>query len=86
MLRMFHSPFFYYRDGLYMEHGRPLLSISLLASNRIGTIRRCLDSLLPIMEHLPCELIVVDDHSSDGTKQIVEAFDNPIVKYLYLEI
>ena len=83
MLRMFHSSFFSYRDGLYMEHGRPLLSISLLASNRIGTIRRCLDSLLPIMEHLPCELIVVDTSTQPEVRELLWEYTDRVIPFLW---
>ena len=36
-----------------------LLSISILMSGRKET-RQCLESLVPIMEAIPCELILVD--------------------------
>ncbi|MCI8373837.1 MAG: hypothetical protein HFI29_00135 [Lachnospiraceae bacterium] len=35
------------------------LTISLLASNRIATLERCLDSLRPLLQQVPAELIVV---------------------------
>lgn len=40
--------------------GKPILTISLLTSNRMETIPRCLDSLKPILEAIPSELIIVD--------------------------
>jgi len=43
-----------------MSEKKPLLSISLLTSNRMDTIPRCLDSLKPILEAIPSELIIVD--------------------------
>lgn len=39
---------------------QPVLSISLLASNRKETIRKCLDSLTGIMEKVPSERIIMD--------------------------
>lgn len=43
---------------------KPILSISLLTSDRMKTIPRCLDSLLPLREAIPCELIIVDTSKS----------------------
>jgi glycosyltransferase involved in cell wall biosynthesis len=39
---------------------RPVLSIGLLVSNRKDTTQKCLDSLTPIRESIPCELIITD--------------------------
>lgn len=49
----------------YVKKGRlivnkPLLTISILLSNRMDTIPRCLDSLKPILEAIPSELILTD--------------------------
>jgi len=35
------------------------LTISLLASSRIASLERCLDSLTPLLMQVPAELIVV---------------------------
>jgi len=43
-----------------MSDKNVILSISLLTSNRLETIPRCLDSLKPILEAIPSELIIVD--------------------------
>lgn len=49
----------------------PLLTISLLASNRPDTIRRCLDSLRVIREAIPCELILIDTSKSEEIHKIL---------------
>ena len=46
--------------GRYTKGEKPLLSISLLVSNSIQTIRKCMESIKPLLEALPSELIVVD--------------------------
>lgn len=66
-----------------MEQGRPLLSISLLASNRIATIRRCLDSLLPIMEKLPCELIIVDTSTQPEVRELLREYTDCVIPFLW---
>ena len=37
-----------------------LLTISILISNRPDTVRKCLDSIRPLLEGVPSELILVD--------------------------
>lgn len=56
-----------------MIANKPQLTISLLASNRPDTLRRCLDSLRPILEAIPSELILIDTSK------------NPVVHELLLE-
>lgn len=56
---------------------KPVLSISLLVSNRIDTIQKCMESLRPFLEQLPCELIVVDtvgEEKSDGSLAIAKKY------------
>ncbi len=60
---------------------RPLLSISLLASNRLDTIRRCLDSLKPIMEQLPCELILVDTSGNPEVHTVLLEYTPNVTKF-----
>ena len=50
---------------------KPILSISLLTSNRMDTIPRCLDSLIPIREALPCELIIVDTSNNPEVRECI---------------
>ena len=54
-----------------MNNPNPLLTISLLASNRPDTIRKCLDSLRGIREAIACELILVDTSQSEEIHSIL---------------
>ena len=58
-----------------------ILSISLLASNRKATIRKCLDSLKLIMEQVPSELIIVDTGCDEETRAILEEYTDQIVNF-----
>lgn len=60
---------------------KPVLSISLLISNRMDTIRRCLDSLKPIMEQLPCELILTDTSKNPKIHQILLEYTDKVLEF-----
>lgn len=62
---------------------RPVLSISLLASNRPDVIRRCLDSIVPVMEQLPCELILVDTSQNPEIHLILQEYSKNIVEFTW---
>ena len=60
------------------------LTISLLVSNQIGTIRKCMESLKPILEAVPSELIVVDTvgpENSDGSLDIAGEYADQVVRF-----
>ncbi len=63
------------------EKNRPVLSISLLASNRKATIRKCLESLKPIMEQVDSELIIVDTGCDEETHAILLEYTKQIIKF-----
>lgn len=67
-----------------MPGSRIKLTISLLVSNRITTIRKCLDSIKPLLEQFPSELIVVDtvgEENSDGSLAIAREYTDHIVRF-----
>lgn len=60
------------------------LTISLLVSNRIETIRKCMDSLKIILDAIPSELIAVDtvgEENSDGSLDVVKEYTDQIVHF-----
>ncbi len=64
---------------------QPVLSISLLASNRKATIRKCLDSLKEIMEKIPSELIIVDTGCDEETRGILEEYTDQIISFQWCD-
>lgn len=49
---------------------RPTLSIGIIFKNEIRCLERCLSSLAPLRKQVPCELIMADTGSDDGSREI----------------
>ncbi len=60
------------------------LTISILVSNRVDTVRKCLDSIKPLLDALPSELIVVDTvgpERSDGSLAVAREYTDRVVHF-----
>lgn len=55
-----------------MSNGDPSVSVIIVTHNSSEVIKRCLDYLIPAMSSVSCEVIVVDNCSSDGTLTLVK--------------
>lgn len=67
---------------------QPVLSISLLVSNNISTIRNCMESLKPLLKELPAELVVVDtvgEKDSDGSLAVAKEYTDNIVSFTWCD-
>lgn len=65
-----------------MEKGsRPQLTISLLISNRMETIPRCLDSLRPIMDAIPSELILIDTSRNPEVHNLLLEYTDQVYEF-----
>lgn len=58
-----------------------VLSISLMVSNSIDTIRKCMESLKPILDNIDSELIVVDTGGTDGSIDIAREYATKVVEF-----
>ena len=67
----------------YMKKNKIIVSISLLVSNRRETIRKCMESLKPLLEAIPSELIAVDTGCTDGAIDIVREYTDKIVNFTW---
>jgi|GEM_PF-6708655 len=52
----------------------PTLSIGMIVKNEEKHLRNCLNHLKPILNAIPCELIIADTGSTDSTIEIARAF------------
>lgn len=64
-----------------MSDKNVILSISLLTSNRLETIPRCLDSLKPILEAIPSELIIVDTSNNPEVYECDLKYTDKVEKF-----
>lgn len=61
------------------------LTISLLASSRIGSLKRCLDSLKPLLTKVPAELIVVFTGTDQRVREIAASYTDQIVPFTWCD-
>ena len=59
------------------------LSISLLVSNSIDTIEKCMTSLVPLLEQIPGELIVVDTGGTDGSIEVARRYADKVIPFTW---
>lgn len=60
-----------------------VLSIALMVSNRKDTIKQCLDSLTPIREQIPCELIILDTGCDDDVRKILDEYGDIVKEFAW---
>ncbi len=60
---------------------KPQLTISLLASKQIHAVRKCLDSLVPILMSIPSELIVVDTSEKDYIRELILQYTPHVIPF-----
>ncbi len=58
-----------------------LVSISILISNRPDTVKKCLESVKPILDQVPSELILVDTGCGEEVRGIIETYADKIVDF-----
>ena len=65
------------------EIENPVLSIALLVSNRKDTIQKCLDSLTPIREAVPAQLILVDTGCDADLRALLEQYGDIVTDFTW---
>ena len=67
-----------------MSNLNSLVSVIITTYNRAELIGEAIQSVLSQTNH-DFELIIVDDGSTDNTRDVVEAFEDPRIRYIYTE-
>lgn len=68
-----------------MESKKPLLSIGMIVKNEIRCIERCLKALAPLREAVPCELVIADTGSDDGTREVIERYADLVFDFTWID-
>lgn len=63
---------------------KPLLSIGIIFKNEIRCLERCLESLTPLRQALPCELIMADTGSDDGSRAVAEKYADLVIDFPWI--
>lgn len=63
---------------------QPLLSIGMIFRNDKRSIRRCLDALAPLRKAIPCQLVMVDTGSTDGSRRIAEQYADVLLNFAWI--
>lgn len=63
---------------------KPLLSIGIIFKNEIRCIERCLKSLQPLREAIPCEVVMADTGADDGSREIAEKYADILINFPWI--
>lgn len=64
---------------------KPFLSVGLIVKNEIRCIEKCLKALQPLRDALPCEVIVADTGSHDGTREVAERYADEVFDFPWVD-
>ena len=64
-----------------MANQKPILTISLLISNRPETVRKCIESILPLLEAIPSELILTDTSKSSEINALCHEYTDKVYEF-----
>lgn len=66
------------------EEHKILLSIGMIFKNEIRCLERCLKSLQPLRDMIPCELVMADTGATDGSRQIAEKYADILFDFAWI--
>ena len=63
----------------------PVLSIGIIFRDDIRSIERCLKALQPLRDTLPCELVLADTGSEDGSRAVAETYADILFDFPWID-
>ena len=63
---------------------KPLLSIGMIFKNEVRCLERCMKSLEPLRQMIPCELVMADTGSTDGSREIAERYADILIDFPWI--
>jgi len=70
-----------FRETQARRPGDPIVSVVIPTYNRAHVLTRAIQSVLN-QTYQDFEIIVVDDHSTDNTEEVVKSFNDPRIRYI----
>ena len=67
-----------------MAEKTPVLTIGMIVKNEIRCIERCLKALQPLRDAVPCELIIADTGSTDGTREVAAQYADLVFDFAWI--
>lgn len=64
---------------------QPILSISILISNHYENVKRCLESIRPLLDTIPSELILTDTGVEAELRQLMEQYTDHIIDFAWCQ-
>ena len=64
---------------------KPILTISILVSNNYENIKKCLDSIQPILKQVDSELILTDTGCDEKTRALIETYTDKIIDFEWVK-
>lgn len=63
----------------------PVISIGIIFKNEIRCIERCLKSFEPLKDIIPCEIVMADTGSSDGSREVAEKYADMVFDFPWID-
>ncbi|MCI8454240.1 MAG: glycosyltransferase [Lachnospiraceae bacterium] len=67
------------------QSNRPLLTVGMIFKNEIRCLERCLEALKPLRKAFPCELILADTGSDDGSREIAARYADVLFDFPWVD-
>ena len=64
-----------------MMKKKPLLSVAIIFRDDIRCLERCLQSLEPLRKVLPCQVVMADTGSTDGSRKVAERYADTVFDF-----
>ena len=64
---------------------KPLVSIGMIFKNEIRCLERCMKSLQPLRDAVPCELVMADTGSDDGSRDVAAGYADILFDFPWID-
>lgn len=68
-----------------MNQQKPFYSFGIIFKNEIRCLERCLKSLQPLRDAVPCEVVMADTGSSDGSREVAEQYADVLFDFPWID-